>query len=223
MLRKLSQMAMRPLARATTLARPVTCARPVRFFKSTARVEAEARVQFDDDIIELPSDDKAKMIESTPDLVFEDMTLANVIASKPQKDLFLFTVNEDDTVFSAIGLMERQSIGAVLAKNKRGDFTGIFTERDYMRKIALKGLSSRDTPVKKVMTPNPKFLLTSDTATRCMKTMTEMRIRHLPVRHANTNEVVGMVSIGDILRQIISEYNETASHMRDLVAGKYPS
>jgi CBS domain-containing protein len=181
--------------------------------------------------------DKAA-IQAAPDLMFADTTIEDVLADKSKRSLI--TVGEDSTVLSAIRLMDKQAIGAVLVKNARGDCTGIFTERDYLRKILLRGLSSRETPIIRVMTPNPLFLTTKETATRAMGLMTYRRIRHLPVRDATTNAVVGVVSIGDILKTVINQFKvrmralffnsvsgmrclqETTAQYRNFVSGKYP-
>jgi CBS domain-containing protein len=165
------------------------------------------------------------LLSGTSDLVFEDKTLDDVLASKRNEGVgaSVVSVGEGDTVFSAINLMDKQGIGAVLVRNARGDFVGIFTERDYVHKIALQGLPSHSTPVKRAMLTKLTFLSTKDTVTKCMQTMNDgkLRVRHVLVRDANTNLVVGMISVGDILRTIIRAYKETASHMRDFVGGKY--
>jgi len=161
---------------------------------------------------------------SSEDLVaFRDVTLDEILSAKHARLGGLATVHEDDMVFNAIGLMEKEGIGAVLVKNSDGQFTGIFSERDYMRKIALKGLSSRNTPVNKVMTPHPVIVPSSDTAIKVMQLMTSRRFRHVPVRHDATGEVVGIVSIGDIMATVLKEYKDSAKYMRDFVAGKYPA
>jgi len=177
---------------------------------------------------ELPSMERDKSLksvaQSAPDLTFADVTVEEVLGDKlkGKTNKTVENVNEDDTVFSAIGLMDKKGIGAVLVTNAKGEYTGIFTERDYMRKIALKGLSSRETPVKRVMTANPLFLGPKDTATRCMRIMTEKRLRHLPVRDEESGAVIGVVSIGDVLKTVITQFKETTIHYQNFISGKYP-
>jgi len=114
----------------------------------------------------------------------------------------VFSVAPDTTVYDALTLMAERNIGAVLVM--RGEeLAGIFSERDYARKIILLGRHSKDVPVTEIMTPKVVCIRPDQTADECMALMTEKRIRHLPVLDAG--QLAGMVSIGDVVRAVISE------------------
>jgi len=109
-------------------------------------------------------------------------------------------------VFDALTLMAEKEIGALLVISD-GEICGILSERDYARKVLLKGRSSRDTPVRDIMTRDVVFTHPGETIESCMKLMTNKRIRHLPVKE--DDQLIGMVSIGDLVKAIISEQKET--------------
>jgi len=113
------------------------------------------------------------------------------------------SVSPDDSVFSALELMALHDIGAVLVM-RDGQLAGIFSERDYARKIILVGKSSRDTMVREIMTEKVLYALPEQTTDEAMALMTEKHIRHLPVLDAGKH-VIGMVSIGDLVKETISE------------------
>lgn len=114
----------------------------------------------------------------------------------------VFTVPSDTTVYSALELMLEKSIGALLIVD-HGNFVGIFTERDYARKLILKGKSSRDTFIREVMTERP-ITVTPDTSIEdCMKIMSDKKIRHLPVM--DEGKLGGLISVGDVVKFIIEE------------------
>jgi CBS domain-containing protein len=122
----------------------------------------------------------------------------------------LWHVRPDDTVFDALKLLAEREVGAVMVMDQ-GKLIGVLSERDYTRKIALQGKSSKDTKVSDIMTKNV-FVVTPDTRTRtCMALMSEKRIRHLPVVDGDT--VVGMISIRDIMDDIIADHEFTISQL----------
>lgn len=129
-------------------------------------------------------------------------TVKNILDLKPNKHS-VFSVEPTATVYHAIELMCDKNIGGLLIV-ENGKLLGIFTERDYARKLILKGKSSKDTQIQELMTPNPVTVAPESTVEACMKIMTDKRIRHLPVLDQEQN-LVGLISIGDLVKQIIDE------------------
>ncbi|MBI5107571.1 MAG: CBS domain-containing protein [Rhodocyclales bacterium] len=127
-------------------------------------------------------------------------TLKQLLGEKPRAPL---SVAPDDSVFSALELMARHDIGAVLVM-RDGQLAGIFSERDYARKVILLGKSSKETAVKEIMTEKVLYALPEQTTDQAMALMTEKHIRHLPVLDAS-RRVIGMVSIGDLVKETISQ------------------
>jgi len=146
-----------------------------------------------------PNGDKSSNAHS---FIFRDLTIDEILRS--QESRAFHGVCEDDSVYECIGLMSRLNVGCVMVQDKRGEYTGIFSERDYLNKVALRGLSSREITVKEIMTKNVVFVTSNETASACMDLMTTKRFRHLPVRHSATKEVVGMISIGDLVATVRS-------------------
>ena len=134
-----------------------------------------------------------------------------------EKTSALWSVTPDTTVFDAIRLMAEKNIGAlpVLAGER---LVGIFTERDYTRKVALMGKTSKDTRVREVIAREVLTVSPRDSVEDCMRLMTENRVRHLPVIEAGTN-LVGIVSIGDLVNWIISTQNAAIEQMEQYIAG----
>jgi CBS domain-containing protein len=126
------------------------------------------------------------------------------------------SVGPDDTVLSALGLMARNDIGAVLVMDG-GDLVGILTERDYARKVALAGRSSKDSPVRAIMTSELVWVAPHRTVDECMTLMTERRVRHLPV--VEDRRVIGVISIGDLVKATIDEQEFTINQLRSYIAG----
>jgi CBS domain-containing protein len=133
-----------------------------------------------------------------------------------QKTSALWSVAAETTVFDAIKLMAEKNIGALLVMSG-GKLIGVFTERDYTRKIALEGKTSRDTQVWEIMPKEIISVTTDDSVEDCMKLMTEKRVRHLPVLEGKN--VVGIISIGDLVNWIISAQNFAIEQMEQYIAG----
>jgi CBS domain-containing protein len=136
------------------------------------------------------------------------------------KNANIWSVAPEATVYDAIKLMADKNIGA-LPVIKDGRMLGIFSERDYTRKIALKGKSSKETAVQEILSTPTISAGTGSTIEECMRLMTEHRVRHLPVLKGD--ELVGIVSIGDLVNWIISAQNATIAQMEQYISGGYPT
>lgn len=127
----------------------------------------------------------------------------------------IYSVTGQSSVYEAIKLMGEKNIGALLVMEGE-KLTGILSERDYARKVVLKGKSSRDTAVKEIMTENVLTVTTADTIENCMAIMSDKHIRHLPV--VENDKVLGMVSIGDVVNGIIESQKETIAHLQSYIS-----
>ena len=127
-------------------------------------------------------------------------TLKQLLGATPRAPL---SVAPDDSVFSALELMAKHDIGALLVM-RDSQLAGIFSERDYARKVTLLGKSSKETAVKEIMTEKVLYVLPEQTTDQAMALMTEKHIRHLPVLDSG-KRVIGMVLIGDLVKETISE------------------
>ena len=123
----------------------------------------------------------------------------------------MVSVAPDDSVFTALALLAQFDIGA-LPVLEGGKLVGIFSERDYARKIILKGKASKDTPVREIMSEKIICVTLDETVEQCMALMTEKHVRHLPVLGAN-HEMVGILSIGDLVKEVISEQKFTIEQL----------
>ena len=128
----------------------------------------------------------------------------------------IWSVSPDTTVYDALKLMAEKNLGAVLVLSGN-KLMGIFSERDYARKIILKGKSSRETAVEEIMTPDVVTVEARNSIEECMGLMTNKRIRHLPV--IENEKIVGVVSIGDIVKAIISEQEYTIKQLENYITG----
>lgn len=135
----------------------------------------------------------------------------NILQSKKEK---FCTVGPEITVYEAIELMCEKNIAAILI-TENGNLAGIFTERDYARKVVLKGKSSKLTLVGELMSRNPFTISSENTVEECMSMMNEKMIRHLPV--VDDGKLVGVVSVGDLIRFIIEEQRTIIEHLENYI------
>ena len=132
-----------------------------------------------------------------------------------QKGLGLCSVRPDSTVYDALKLMAEKNIGAVLVLDGERP-VGILSERDYARQVILKGKTSKDTPVREIMTSKVVFVRPEQSIEECMALMTDKRIRHLPV--IEEGKLIGVVSIGDIVKAVISEKEFLIAQLENYIA-----
>jgi CBS domain-containing protein len=130
----------------------------------------------------------------------------------------IWSVEPKATIFEALEIMSEKEIGALLVMED-GKLTGIFSERDYARKVILKGKSSKETQVGELMTKKVFYIDSQKTINDCMAMMTAKRIRHVPV--IEDNQVMGIITIGDVVNQIISEQEVTINHLENYITGSH--
>lgn len=128
----------------------------------------------------------------------------------------IWSTHPEETVFEALKLMAQKGIGALLVMDGMR-LVGIFSERDYARKVILKGKSSHETPVHEIMTAKVVFVHPEQSMTECMALMTDKRIRHLPVME--DDQVVGVISIGDVVKEIIVEQGFLIEQLENYITG----
>lgn len=128
----------------------------------------------------------------------------------------LYSVEPTDSVLHAIEIMATRHVGALLVMNQ-GTLAGIISERDYARKVILKNRSSHDTSVSEIMTAPAVTVAPTDSVHHCMQVMTERRFRHLPV--VESGRVVGMLSIGDLVKSVIEEQTAQIEQLERYIAG----
>lgn len=131
-----------------------------------------------------------------------------------QRDGTLWHVRPEDSVYAALELLARHEVGALMVMDG-GRLVGIVSERDYTRKVALQGRSSKDTTVAEIMTSNVVSVTPSTRTRACMSLMSDKRIRHLPVVDGDT--VLGMISIRDLMDLIIAEHEATIAHLEHYI------
>jgi len=139
-------------------------------------------------------------------------TVQNILQ---QKGGLVYTVSPDSTVYDALEALEDKNLGALVVVDNDGKVNGIFTERDYARKIILKGRSSRETLVRDIMTDNPTFVSPDSKIEECMLLMTNKFVRHLPV--CENGRLIGIVSIGDLVKYIISDKDYIIEHLQHYI------
>jgi CBS domain-containing protein len=143
-------------------------------------------------------------------------SVAQILKSK--SDQAVVTIEADQSVYEAIKLMSDRQIGALIV-TRGADIVGIVTERDYARKVVLMDRASKGTPVRDIMTSSVRYVRLNDTAEECMALMTEHRMRHLPV--IDDGKLVGMISIGDLVKNIISEQQFTITQLEHYITGAH--
>ena len=137
-----------------------------------------------------------------------------------QKDGQIASVPPDASVYQAIEIMAEKKVGALLVM-EGAVLLGIISERDYARKVILQGRLSKETHVSEIMTSPVVFVTRQNTVDECMAIMTNRHFRHLPV--VEEGVAIGMVSIGDLVKWIISGHEETIRHLEGYISGKYPA
>jgi CBS domain-containing protein len=134
-----------------------------------------------------------------------------------RKGRTVWTVGPDDSVYEALQLMADKDIGALLVL-KEEKLVGIFSERDYARKVILKGRTSKETPVRDIMTTQVVYVQPGYLIEECMALMTERHVRHLPV--LQDERLVGVISIGDVVKEIISEQQFVIEQLEHYITGE---
>ena len=137
-------------------------------------------------------------------------TIRQILAGKPD----IYSIDPDATVLDALRLLEQKNIGALLVM-KGGALSGIFSERDYARRMILHGRSSKETKVREVMTPDVFVIAPDTTSGECMVHMTDRHIRHLPV--VEGGRIVGVISIGDVVRSVIDDLRFTVRQLEGYI------
>jgi CBS domain-containing protein len=131
-----------------------------------------------------------------------------------EKDSEIWWTTPETPVYSALNMMAEKSVGALLVIDK-GKILGIFSERDYARKVILKGKSSKDIYVREIMTTNVRFITPEQTCEQALALMTDKHIRHLPV--LQDDQLVGIVSIGDLVKAVIDEQKRTIDKLEKYI------
>ncbi|MBI2211720.1 MAG: CBS domain-containing protein [Deltaproteobacteria bacterium] len=141
------------------------------------------------------------------------ITVRDILRAKGNQ---IWSVSPDATVFSALELMAEKNTGALVALDGES-LAGIFSERDYARKVILKGKASKETSVREIMTSEVTTVRPSQSVDECMALMTDKRIRHLPV--FEEDKLVGLISIGDVVKAVISEREFTIKQLESYITG----
>lgn len=134
-----------------------------------------------------------------------------------RKGTHVYAASPDTTVFDALGTMAEHNLGALVIM-EGGKLVGVFSERDYARKVVLKGKFSRETPVREIMTPDPVVIAPGTELRECMRLMTDRQIRHLPVVEEAT--ITGVLSIGDVVKFIIEDQDDSIQHLTRYIIGR---
>ena len=139
--------------------------------------------------------------------------IRNILQSKKQN---IISVNPKNTVYEALEIMVQKNVGSILVMDE-DKFAGIFTERDYARKLILQGKSSKETLIGEIMTLNPVTITPDFSIEDCMHLMTDKFIRHLPV--IENNKLIGIISIGDLVKSIIEEQKFIIDNLEHYISG----
>lgn len=142
-------------------------------------------------------------------------TIEGILGGKQRE---IFSVSSDATVYDAVSLMAEKNVGALLVVDD-GKLVGILSERDYTRKVMLRGKRSRETKVSEIMSTNLTTVDPGQSVDDCLHFMTEKRIRHLPV--VKDGGLCGVISIGDLVKHVISVQNATLDHLERYISGGY--
>ena len=142
-------------------------------------------------------------------------TARDLIKSKENASIFL--IGSDATAFDAMNLMAKHNVGALLVKGGDGSIQGIVSERDFILKLEVLGRVPQETPIREIMTDNVLYVESTQSLEECMALMNEKSVRHLPVFEAE--KLMGMISIRDVLREIIIEQKSMISHLEHYIHG----
>jgi CBS domain-containing protein len=135
-----------------------------------------------------------------------------------QKTGEIFSVSPDATVYEAIEMLDQKNVGALLVMEGE-KLVGMVSERDYTRKVVLRGKRSRETKVSEIMSTDLKLVSPQEGVETCMRLMTDKRIRHLPV--IDGDKVIGIISIGDLVKWIIATQSAAIAHLESYISGGY--
>ncbi|MDR6538963.1 CBS domain-containing protein [Variovorax soli] len=144
-------------------------------------------------------------------------TVAEIL--KEKGDQAVYSIGPDASVFEAVALMAQKNIGALLVMDG-GRIVGMLSERDYARKVVLMSRSSKETPLREIMTSSVIYVHPSQSSEECMAVMTENRVRHLPVLD-DEDRLVGLISIGDLVKGIISEQKFIIEQLQHYITGEH--
>lgn len=148
----------------------------------------------------------------------EGKKLASINQLLQNKGNQVWSVSPDNTVLEALETMAEKNIGAVVVLEPDNTVCGIFSERDYARRVVLNGRSSEDTMIRDVMTGEVYYVRPQDSVDRCMALMSKKRFRHVPVLDEN-EQLLGIISIGDVVKAIIAEQQVLINHLEDFITG----
>ena len=186
--------------------------------KSSARLRLQLRLKFDLRLLAaIRSHSQTGLPERGQTMIKLDATVGSVLKQKGSE---VWHVTPDQTVYESIERMADKGVGALLVLSA-GKLVGIISERDYARKVILTGKSSTSTLVKEIMTTPVIFVTPDQAVDECMIVMTRNRIRHLPI--VENEKVLGVVSIGDLVKWVVSEQEETIKHLQNYISAKYPT
>jgi len=141
-------------------------------------------------------------------------TVSQLLRTKGQA---ILSVSPEIPVFEALQVMAEKNVGALLVV-EGGELVGIFSERDYARKVILKGKSSKDTPVQEIMSSHVLYVRPEQTIEDCMALMTDKRVRHLPV--LEQGKIAGVISIGDVVKALIAEQQFIIEQLQNYITGR---
>jgi len=160
-------------------------------------------------------DNSSTMIKNLPSIPLMD------IVNRKQKT-GVVTIHQDKMVFDAIHVMNMHQVGALMVLDDDAKLTGIISERDYLTKVALRGLQSHNTPIQAIMSTDLIKVTPSESLADCLALMTRHRIRHLPIVAPNDPyRLIGVVSIGDLVKSLIDSMNDNVNHLQHYVEGNY--
>lgn len=132
----------------------------------------------------------------------------------------VYSINPDNTVFEALEMLVDRNVGALTVVDSQEHFLGIFSERDYARRVILKGRASKETLIREIMTEHPITVTEEHSIEDCMALMTDKRIRHLPVVDAQ-GRLIGLISIGDVVKSVIDDQRHIINSLEHYITGTH--